>query len=284
MRSPESAHGSANTMKNGTHGIVGLPVAPIAGWPSGVRKTVCVCDTQPVAAVGLRTLLSVSPDLELQQATDSLSQAAELVCRLRPAVLVIDNAFGTQAILDWLQQQHVNEGMDPPDVTAAGGAAGNRAINDAIASHVDPSEPASGDATTSFVIWGTSVTEGEALRFLHAGAKGILRKTAGLQMIFTCLRTVAVGRNWAGDSEFRDSGLSERYAHHKLTPRERQVLALVEQGLKNKEIAQELGIQPSTVKIHLKQVFGKIGVRGRLGLAINGLRYQALSPFDGPVS
>ena len=54
--------------------------------------------------------------------------------------------------------------------------------------------------------------------------------------------------------------------------REQQVLELVEQGYKNKEIAMHLGIQPGTVKIHLKHIFEKTGVRGRYGLALTGLR------------
>jgi DNA-binding CsgD family transcriptional regulator len=46
----------------------------------------------------------------------------------------------------------------------------------------------------------------------------------------------------------------------------------VERGLRNREIAHNLGIQTGTVKIHLKHIFEKTGVRGRYGLALNGLR------------
>ena len=223
------------------------PVEGLEGL--NAQKTVCICDTQPVTSEGLRTLLSASPDLEFQQATDSLTEAAELVERLRPAALILDKAFGIQAILDWLQQSRARE------------AGGPRA------------EP-----QTAIVIWGTSITEAEALRFLQAGAKGILRKTAGAQMIVACLRTVAAGRSWMEDCVFRDSGRSDRYPRSELTMREQQVLVLVEQGYKNKEIAHELGIRPGTVKIHLKHIFEKTGVRGRYGLAINGLRERGMVP------
>jgi DNA-binding NarL/FixJ family response regulator len=74
------------------------------------------------------------------------------------------------------------------------------------------------------------------------------------------------------DSVFRDSVRPERYPRSELTAREHQVLELVEQGFKNKEIAIELGIRPGTVKIHLKHIFEKTGVRGRYGLAISGLK------------
>ena len=78
------------------------------------------------------------------------------------------------------------------------------------------------------------------------------------------------------DCVFRDSIRQERYPRSELTPREQQVLEMVEQGFKNKEIGLELGIRPGTVKIHLKHIFEKTGVRGRYGLAISGLKERGL--------
>jgi DNA-binding NarL/FixJ family response regulator len=49
----------------------------------------------------------------------------------------------------------------------------------------------------------------------------------------------------------------------KLTPREREILALLAQGQLYKEIAGELGISPSTVRAHLHSVYGKLGVASR---------------------
>ena len=68
----------------------------------------------------------------------------------------------------------------------------------------------------------------------------------------------------------------DRYSRSELTPREQQVMELVEQGLKNKEIARELGIRPGTVKIHLKHIFEKTGVRGRYGLALSVMKEKGL--------
>jgi two-component system nitrate/nitrite response regulator NarL len=55
-----------------------------------------------------------------------------------------------------------------------------------------------------------------------------------------------------------------------------QVIELVERGMKNKEIGEALGIQTGTVKIHLKHIFEKTGIRGRYGLALNGLKQKGL--------
>ena len=121
---------------------------------------------------------------------------------------MIDKGFGIQTIMEWLEE----------------------------ASQLLPQ--------TGIVIWGVAVTEAEALRFLQCGARGILRKTAAVPVVLACLRNVAEGRTWMEDSVFRDNLHSERYSRTQLTIREQQVLELVEQGLKNKEIANELGIRP----------------------------------------
>jgi len=208
-----------------------------------VARTVAICDTQPVTAEGVRTLLGGNTDLQFLETTDSLRSAVDWIGPGGPDVLLVDKAFGIQAILDWLLQ-----------------------LRPAMESGGRP----------SVVIWGVSVSEAEALRFLQAGARGILRKTAPVPVVLACLRTVAAGRSWMEDSVFRDLSRSERYPRSELTTREQQVLELVEQGFKNKEIGSELGIRPGTVKIHLKHIFEKTGVRGRYGLALNGLKDRGL--------
>ena len=225
--------------------------APSDAWASPQRvqtesKTVCVCDTQPVTAEGVRTLLYDNPGLRFDQGTDSLARAKEMLRESAPAVLMLDKAFGIQIVLEWLSEIRTS---GPVDLTT----------------------------TTAIVIWGASITEAEALRFLQAGARGILRKTAGIPVILACLRTVAGGRSWMEESVFGELGRGERYPRSELTAREQQVLELVEQGFKNKEIALDLGIRPGTVKIHLKHIFEKTGVRGRYGLALNGLKERGMA-------
>jgi two-component system nitrate/nitrite response regulator NarL len=219
------------------------------GWapPQRVQaeiKTVSVCDTQPVTAEGIRTLLNDMSGLQFDQGIDSLARAREILRDSAPSVLMLDKAFGIQIVLEWLAS--IRSGT--VDLTA----------------------------NTAIVIWGASITEAEALRFLQAGARGILRKTAEISVILACLRTVASGRSWMEESVFGELGRGERYPRSELTAREQQVLELVEQGFKNKEIALDLGIRPGTVKIHLKHIFEKTGVRGRYGLALNGLKQRGM--------
>ena len=60
-----------------------------------------------------------------------------------------------------------------------------------------------------------------------------------------------------------------------LTMREKEVAAAVARGLRNKQIADELGISAETVKRHLASIYSKLAVRGRVALAIHVLRSRA---------
>jgi DNA-binding NarL/FixJ family response regulator len=204
------------------------------------KKKVAVCDTQPITAQGLRNLLATSADLEFLETLPSLEAATVFVHAKSPDIVVVDKGFGMRAVLDWIHDLKLS------------------------------------DATPAVAVWGVSMTEAEALRLLQAGARGIVRKTADLGSLLACLTTVASGRSWMEDCVFRDSVRQTGYPRSELTAREHQVLELVEQGFKNKEIALELGIRPGTVKIHLKHIFEKTGVRGRYGLAISGLQDKGI--------
>ena len=200
------------------------------------RKTVAACETQPVTVEGLRTVLNSCHDLEFAGATDSLEGVESLVRALGPSLLVVDKALGLPAVLDQVVR-----------------------LRDRY-------------PRLAVIVWGVSITDSDALQLLQAGVRGVLRKTSDLRSVLDCLRSVAGGSNWMEDCVFREPGGSGRHSRSGLTPREQQVMELIEEGLKNKEIARELGIQPGTVKIHLKHIFEKTGVRGRYGLALAGLK------------
>jgi DNA-binding NarL/FixJ family response regulator len=211
-----------------------------------MKKSVAICETQPVTAEGLRALLEACPDLEFFPAGDSPQAALETVRRFRPNLLILDKAFGSQVVLESLTEL--------------------KAIDRSVAT----------------VVWGVSMTEAEALRFIRAGAKGIIRKSAELDTLMICLRSVASGATWMERSVFPEHHRPRRSSRASLTPREQQVMELVGHGLKNREVADELGIRPGTVKVHLKHIFEKTGVEGRYSLALAGLAAAAASPTRAP--
>jgi two-component system, NarL family, nitrate/nitrite response regulator NarL len=197
------------------------------------RKLVVACESQPLMMEGLRTLLRDCVDLKFAGGASTIAAGIEVVRAVRPAVVIIDKALGFQAISDWLLALK-------------------------------------GTGTAS-VVWGSGIGNAEALRFVQAGVRGVVQKNSELESILACLRAVSEGGNWMADTILQTSPRPAR-SRSSLTPREAQIVELVEKGMRNKEIATRLGIQTGTVKIHLKHIFEKTGCRGRYGLALSGLR------------
>jgi len=202
--------------------------------------TIAVCDTEPIAIEGLRGLLEATEELRVVSAESTLGDGMDAVRALRPAVLLVDKALGIHAVLDWL-----------------------------VALRQMDQRPA-------VIVWGAALSESEALRILQAGATGVIRKTSKLDSVMACVRAVAAGRSWMEDSVMLQRDRPYRVARSPLTGREVEVMELVERGLKNKDIAIALGIRIGTVKIHLKHIFEKTGIRGRYGLALSGLKEKGL--------
>jgi DNA-binding NarL/FixJ family response regulator len=184
--------------------------------------------------------LESSEGLRVVSAETSLADALDAVRDLQPAIFLLDKVFGIQAVMDC------------------------------------PNTLRRSDCLTAVIVWGAAFPAAEALRFLQSGAAGVLRKTARLDVLLTCLRSVARGATWMEERTVPDTDRPVRSTHSPLTARELQVMELVERGMKNRDIGDELGIRTGTVKIHLKHIFEKTGIRGRYGLALSGLKEKGL--------
>jgi two-component system nitrate/nitrite response regulator NarL len=204
------------------------------------QRTVAVCDMEPIAIEGIRSLLEQEAGLRLIGTETTAERGLAMLAQLKPAIVIIDKAFGLHTVAEWISR--------------GAGASGG----------------------TSVVVWGTSIHSAEAVRFMQSGARGVIPKTSSLESVLECLRSVAGGQTWLEQSLLRDTERMPRSNRSSLTPREQEVLDLVEQGMRNKDIAEQLGIRPGTVKIHLKHIFEKTGIHGRYGLALNGLKEKGL--------
>jgi two-component system, NarL family, nitrate/nitrite response regulator NarL len=119
------------------------------------------------------------------------------------------------------------------------------------------------------VLWVRKVSAEIAYQALNLGVSGILRTTESLLALERCLRAVSRGDSWF-DDESKAAFFEARTVG--LTPREAQLVILVAQGLKNKEIAAEAGVSEATVRIYLSAIFRKLKVKDRYELAIHGLQ------------
>jgi two-component system nitrate/nitrite response regulator NarP len=101
---------------------------------------------------------------------------------------------------------------------------------------------------------------------------GIVLKNSDPAYLIECLDEVKQGRSWF-DPELgkRIAALGDRFtaaSRPSLAPRERELIKCVRKGLRNREIAKQLGVTEGTVKVYLHAVFEKVGVSNRTELAI----------------
>lgn len=122
------------------------------------------------------------------------------------------------------------------------------------------------------VLWADALPLELMFKTLEYGVRGIVQRNANPEQLVDALRKVAAGELQIGFGSARDGAQPRRKIA--LTPREREIVALLRQGLRNKQIAGEMGITEGTVKIYLFRLFHKLGVRNRFELARCGITEQ----------
>jgi DNA-binding NarL/FixJ family response regulator len=204
---------------------------------------IAVADDHPLFREGLRKALSVGTDLVLVGEASDGQAALELCGRERPDLLILDLTMPRCDGFGVLEQLH----RVSPDTRAL-----------VLTVHLERRY------------------EEESLA---AGAGGFLQKDAPVSTILKAVRAVASGQSWASR---RSASLVLQNAEtagprEVLTGREREVLALLGQGLKNQEIAQKISLSQKTVATHVGSLIAKLGVRSRVEAALLASRYTAQS-------
>jgi DNA-binding NarL/FixJ family response regulator len=199
---------------------------------------VVLADDHAMVRRGLEQLLSAEPDIDVVGLARDGAEAIELVERLIPDVVLMD--------------------LQMPGVDGV-----------AATKHI------AGSGETAVVVL-TSFSDSERiLAAIDAGAVGYLLKDAEPEHVIEGLRAAARGESPLHPRAARQL-LTARssVASVELTPREREVLALVRSGLANKQIARRLAISERTVKAHLTSVFQRIGVVDRTQAALWAERHH----------
>jgi DNA-binding NarL/FixJ family response regulator len=202
---------------------------------------VLIADDHPVVRRGLADLFAAEDDIDVVGTASDGAEAVALEAGLAPDVVLMDIAM-------------------PGD----DGVVATRRILDR---HGD----------TAVVILTTFADQQKIVAALDAGAAGYLLKDAEPDELIRGVRAAAAGESPISPRAARELlDARRRRPPEPLTPREREVLALVAGGLANKQIARRLGITEKTVKAHLTRVFTAIGVTDRTQAAVwaerNGIR------------
>jgi two-component system, NarL family, response regulator LiaR len=212
----------------------------MAGSPSETRKIrVLIIDDHAVVRSGLSAFLMVYPDLEMVGEAESGEEGVARAALYQPDVILMDL---------------VMPGMD--------GVATTRAIRQKYPNIQIV-------ALTSFK--DDNLVQGA----LQAGAIGYLLKNVTASELANAIRS-AYARRMTLSSEAAQvlvqATTQPMTASDDLTDREREVLALMVEGLNNNEIADRLVVSPSTVKFHIANIYMKLGVENRVAAVTTALQ------------
>ena len=209
---------------------------------------VLLADDQALVRGGFRLILDAEPDIEVIAEAADGGQAIDEALQARPDVVLMDIRMPA---LDGIQATR----------------------------QLVPKLPA-----TRVVMLTTFDLDDYIVDAFRAGASGFLLKTAPPQQLVAAVRTVHAGDALLAPASTRR--LIEQSARppapapalDMLTPREHDVLHLLARGLTNAEIAQQLVVEPSTIKSHVASVLAKLGLRDRVQAVITAYETGLIQP------
>jgi two-component system nitrate/nitrite response regulator NarL len=215
---------------------------------------VMLIDDHAVVRAGLRMLIESQPELAVVAEAKNRDEALVLAAQEQPNIILLDLDLGGENSLDFL-----------PDLCSATNGAQ--------------------------VILLTGARDPELhRRAVRLGVRGLVLKEQASEVLIKAIEKVHNGEIWL-DRSLMANVLAEMSRETttkqadpeaakiaSLTVREREVIALIGEGLKNKQIAERLFISETTVRHHLTSIFNKLDVSDRLELVIYAYRHGLAKP------
>ncbi len=201
--------------------------------------TLVAADPHPLSLLGLDQLLKSEQGLTLLATCTTAAEAMQEVRRHQPDLLVVD--------------------INLPDRD------GLELINELKNSSLE----------VKVVVLTTTMDEEQTIDALRFGVKGVVLKDMPSHLLVQCLQKVAAGGLWMEKESIGQA--FEKMLHREagmrrlatiLTPRETEVMRCVATGLSNHQIAEQLIVSEGTIKIHVHNIYRKLGIKNRVDLTL----------------
>lgn len=209
---------------------------------------VVIADDHAIFREGLRKLLEAEADIAVVGEAQSGPECLALAEKLKPDVILLDLKMPEKDGLSVLTELSAQK------------------------------------SAAKAVVLTASEDERDFVETVRRGARGIVLKQAPSEVLLESIRKVHRGEVWIDQRV--TAGVMKAVAEAQAVPlrrdkpllseRELEVVNLVAQGFRNKEIAQKLFISEQTVKNHLHNIFDKLGVSDRLELALYALHHRLI--------
>jgi DNA-binding NarL/FixJ family response regulator len=208
------------------------------------RIRIVLADDHVIVLDGLEQLFRLEPELEVVARSTTAEAAVKAVQEHRPDVLVLDLVMpGHDGMWVLRELSELN-------------------------------------LPTRTVLLTAHVEENRLVEAIRLGVWGIVLKEMAPRMLMECVRKVHAGEKWLEQQSVtraiermqkRESEIDR--LTRLLTPRELEIVRLASEGLRNKEIGERLSITEGTVKIHLHNIYEKLGVTGRSQLILYATKH-----------
>ena len=208
------------------------------------RVRIVLADDHVIVLDGLEQLFRLEPEFEVVARSTTAEAAVKAVQEHRPDVLVLDLVMpGHDGMWVLRELSELN-------------------------------------LPTRTVLLTAHVEENRLVEAIRLGVWGVVLKEMAPRMLMECVRKVSAGEKWLEQQSVtraiermqkRESEIDR--LTRLLTPRELEIVRLASEGLRNKEIGERLSITEGTVKIHLHNIYEKLGVTGRSQLILYATKH-----------
>jgi DNA-binding NarL/FixJ family response regulator len=215
---------------------------------------VIVADSEPIFRVGVRKIIAIEDDIRIVAQVESAANALTAVGRHAADLLLFESGLSESP------REMVSNLL---------------ALSPALKIVLVMIEP----------------TEEETVEYLRRGVRGIVTRSIAPDLLIKCIRKVHEGETWLDSRgvnwvieayRAQASQLTSPRSRLKLSTKEVQIIAGVTQGLRNKDIAQEVGTTEQVVKNYLRKIYDKLGVSDRLELALYCMHHKLLEGYSKP--
>ena len=209
---------------------------------------ILVADDHAIFRDGLRKLLEGADDVQIVGEASNGVECTKMLPKLKPDILLLDLRMPEKDGLGVLEE--VNFDTLPTRVIVLTAAEDDR----------------------------------DVVRAMRLGARGVVLKQSASDLLLKSIRKVSEGEIWLDnrmtaeviDAFKKSSESGQRREKPLLSDREKEIVQLVAQGFRNREIGEKLFISEQTVKNHLHNIFDKLGVSDRLELALYAMHHRLI--------
>jgi len=209
---------------------------------------ILVADDHAIFRDGLRKLLEGADDVQIVGEASNGVECTKMLGKLKPDILLLDLRMPEKDGLGVLEEVNF-------------------------------------DTTQTRVIVLTAAEDDrDVVRAMRLGARGVVLKQSASDLLLKSIRKVSEGEIWLDnrktaeviDAFKKSSESGQRREKPLLSDREKEIVQLVAQGFRNREIGEKLFISEQTVKNHLHNIFDKLGVSDRLELALYAIHHRLI--------